>query len=79
MIIVGKPLIMVSSVTYALKGKEILNRKGFTADLVRTPKHKNIGGCGYSIYVPKNTDKAEEILKESGIKVIGRTDKEGTL
>lgn len=75
----GKPLIMVASVTYALKGKELLVKKGFKADLVRTPKHKNTGGCGYSIYVPKNTDEAEKILTMSGIKVIGRTDKEGTI
>ena len=73
----GKPLIMVSSITYALKGKEILSKRGFAADLVRTPKHKNVGGCGYSIYVPKDTDKAEEVLREQGIRVIGRSDKEG--
>ncbi len=73
----GKPLIMISSITFAMKGKELLTKKGFSADLVRTPRHENIGGCGYSIYVPKDTDEAEEILRDAGIKVLGRADREG--
>lgn len=73
----GKPLIMVTSVTYAIKGKQILINNGFYADIVRTPKNVSGRGCGYSIYVPNDTDKAEEILIEKGIKVIGRGSKEG--
>jgi len=32
-------------------------------------------GCGYSLYVPKNTDEAEKILKENNIKIIGRAER----
>ena len=65
-------LIMVSSVTYAMKGKELLKSYGIRAEVERTPKNSQSKGCGYSLYVPQNTDEAENILKENGIKVMGR-------
>ena len=73
----GKPLIMMTSITYAMKAKDLLLRNGIRADLVRTPRHENVGGCGYSLYVPKNTDKAENLLKEANIKILGRADRDG--
>ncbi len=66
---------MVTSVTYAMKGRNILIRNGFKASLTRTPKGENSGSCGYSIYVPYNTDKAQELLIQKGIKVLGRTNR----
>lgn len=71
----GKPLIMITSITYAMKGKEILDNKGISCQLVRTPKSENKYGCGYSLLVPKDTDEAEKLLIEAGIKVVGRADR----
>ena len=71
----SKPLIMVTSITYAMKGREILRKNGFRATLTRTSKGENSGSCGYSIYVPQRTDEAERLLIRKGIKVIGRTTK----
>lgn len=68
----GKELILVASVTYAMKGREILSRNGIKAYIERTPKNLNINSCGYCLYVPFNIDRAEEILKQSGVKVLGR-------
>ena len=34
----GKPLILVSSITYAMKGRDLLNRKGISSYLERIPK-----------------------------------------
>ncbi len=73
-----KPLIMVSSVTYAMKGKQILNNYGIRSEIERTPKRDTKNGCGYSLYVPKNTDEAEKILKENNIKVTGRSERSMT-
>ena len=70
-----KPLIMVSSVTYAMKGKQILNNAGIRCEIERTSKRDMTTGCGYSLYVPKNTDEAEKILKENNIKIIGRAER----
>ena len=78
MIFLGKPLIMVSSLTYAMKGKELLNRNGFNANLVRTPRRKNVEGCGYSIVVSNNVDDAESLLNENGIPILGRVNGDDT-
>lgn len=72
----GKPLIMVSSITYAMKGRQILAQKGIRSDIVRTPSKSRGSSCGYSLFVPIKTDEAQKILEANGIKVVGRADKE---
>lgn len=68
-------LIMVSSVTNAMKGRELLKDYGIKSAIERTPKNSLRQGCGYSLYVPQNTDEAERILRENGIKVTGRAER----
>lgn len=68
-------LIMVSSVTYAIKGRELLSDYGIKASVERTPRKSSKQGCGYSLYVPHKTDEAENILRENGIKVLGRAER----
>ena len=70
----GKPLIIVSSVTYAMKGKQLLKTYGIKSEVQRTPKRNSAQSCTYSLYVPNRTDEAEKILAENGIKIIGRTE-----
>lgn len=72
-------LIMVSSVTYAIKGKELLNDYGIRASVERTPRKSSKQGCGYSLYVPQRTDEAENILRENGIKVLGRAERRNSV
>lgn len=72
----GKPLIMMPSVTYALKGRQILASHGIRAEIERTPKYGENRSCGYSLYVGNKTDEAEEILRENKIKILGRTERE---
>lgn len=68
----GRQLLMVQSVTFAMKGKEILIRNGIFATVQRTPKLNKNESCGYSIAVVNNNkDKALKILAENGITVIG--------
>lgn len=71
-----RPLIMLSSVTHAMRAKQILVKSGIVADIIRTPKTANNPSCGYSVYVPKRTNEAEEILKEKGFKILGRAGRE---
>lgn len=75
----GKPLILVGSITYAIKGRNVLARMGIRSYVERTPRTGPDGGCGYSIYVPENTDEAEDILLRYGIRVNGRTERGDTL
>ncbi len=67
----GKPLLVVSSVTYAMKSKEILSRWGIRAYVERIPKTEETG-CGYGVYVPHRTEEAEKILRDHGIRILNR-------
>ena len=67
----SKKLIMMSSITNALKAKEVLSKKRIRSEIVRTPKRKSKSGCGYSLYVPYNFNKAVSIIKSSGIRIMG--------
>lgn len=71
----GKPLLAVSSVTYAMKSKELLFRHGIRAYVERIPQTDGLG-CGYGVYVPKGADEAEKILQENHIKILGRMEQE---
>ena len=66
-----KPVIQVSSVTYAMKSRDLLFRHGIRAYVERSTRSSK-AGCGYSLYVPENTDTAEDILRKAGIRVLGR-------
>ena len=66
----AKPVIQVSSVTYAMKSRDLLFRHGIRAYVERSTRSSK-AGCGYSLYVPENTDTAEEILRKAGIRVLG--------
>ena len=61
-------LIVVSSVTYALKSRDLLFQRGIKAYIERLPRTRE-SGCGYGVYVPQRTDEAERILRDAGVKV----------
>lgn len=68
------PLILISSVTYALKGKRVLSSYGIKAEI---QKFKLPGrSCSYKLAVVQNkTAEAIEILKSNGIKLLDRTER----
>ncbi len=74
-IMMGKPVILLSSVTYAMKGRDLLSRQGIPAYVERIPP-SNSSGCGYGLYVPHGADQAQRILSENGIKILGRLEQE---
>ena len=63
------PLVNVSSVTYAIKGRDLLKRHGIKAYIERTPRRNGNDGCGYSIYFDGEYQSTLELLKNSGIKL----------
>ena len=67
----SKQLIMVSSITYAIRGRDLLRSKGFKAYIEKTPGRLDSAGCGYSIYVTSNAEQAQRILRSAGIKILG--------
>lgn len=71
-----KQLILVPSVTYAMKGKSILDRYKIRAYIERTPKNHQVYSCGYCLFVPEDTNTAHEILLRNGIKVVSRASRD---
>lgn len=64
-------LLLVSSVTYAMKAREILLHSGIRAFVQRVPRTAETG-CGYAVYLPQHLTAAEKILQEHQIHVLGR-------
>ena len=64
-------MIMVASVTYAIRGRDILRKNGHKADIERSPGTMDRVGCGYSIITNCNEDLAREILESNNIKIGG--------
>ena len=74
-----QPFIAVSSITYALKGRDLLRKMGFGAYVERTPEHQNRTGCGYGIYVRGDAAAAEHILRQHGVRVLQRRERPGAV
>ena len=64
-------VITTGTVTYAIKGRDALRKKGFTARAEKNSSLKNKNGCSYSIILENgNINAALKILGETGVKVL---------
>ena len=63
-----KTLLVVSSVTYAMRGRDLLFKQGIRAYIERLPRTRETG-CGYGLYVPSLVDEAEQILRDARFRV----------
>lgn len=70
-------LIMLANITLAVKARDVLSNSGIHSYVQKTPKMNNAGTCGYSVFVPNRTDEAENILKDRGFNILGRTGRAG--
>lgn len=61
---------ITGSVTYAIKGKDLLKRKGYNAYVERKTETTSSSGCGYAIVVRGNYLGAEELLRSASIKIL---------
>ena len=59
-------IIATGTITYAIKGRDLLKRAGFSARIAR-----DFGGsgCGYGISVSGDVNGAVELLRKAGIKL----------
>ncbi len=69
--------IQVSSVTYAIKGRDLLRSLGYQAYIERSKGNLEQHGCGYSIYVNGDRERIVEILNEHHIRVVASRDGDG--
>lgn len=61
-------IIALSSITYAIKAKKLLNSYGYYCEILRTPKSL-AKGCGYSIRVDKQMNIVLPLLASEQITV----------
>lgn len=67
----GEPYIVVSSITYAMKGRDVLGRKGCNAFIERAPRNISACGCHYLIKIRGCTlRRALEILQAAHVRVL---------
>lgn len=66
-----KYFIITGTVTYAMMGRDVLQKYGYTA-WPRRAQHKAPDmGCGWGIWVQADPAAAVELLKKQGVKVLG--------
>lgn len=61
--------IALSSITYAYKAKNFLQKAGVKSYIVKTPAELTTCGCGYSVKIQGDSDAWAEELRKVGIKV----------
>lgn len=66
--------IHVGSVTNAMRGKQLLAERGIVSYLHRSSHPEDGDGCGYSLLVTDSVQKAEQLLRQRGVRVIRITD-----
>ena len=62
--------IAVGTITYAIKGRDLLRDLGMKANITRKTGQNGSAGCGYSIIVRGNIDDAKITLENAAIKIL---------
>ena len=63
-------VIITGTVTYAIRGRDILRKEGFRAIVERNTVGIARYGCGYGIVINGDVDDAVKILTKNGIKIL---------
>lgn len=67
----GGQFVVVSSITYAYKGQNALERRGIRAGIERAPKEIAGCGCHYALHIRNATAaEAAEILRAARVKIV---------
>ena len=64
-----KYVITTGTVTYAIKGRDLLRKHGYNVKIERIASGAS-SGCGYSIILNGELEEAESILRNAGIKIL---------
>jgi hypothetical protein len=66
-------VLVLSSVTYAMKAGRLLASEGISSSPVKTGEVKKVRGCGYGLAVYGDCARARTVIESSGIKILGVT------
>lgn len=61
--------ISTGTITHAIKGRDLLRRGGYSAQIERRTTGLSGAGCGYNIILNGDIATAERLLKGAGIKI----------
>jgi hypothetical protein len=64
-----KYIVITGTITYAIKGRDLLRRAGYKASIERVTSGDRIG-CGYGIFVFGNIKNIRDLLEENLIKIL---------
>ena len=62
-------ILVVRSITYAMKGQKLLESKGISEYVERNPFPNSSEGCGYGLRVQGDVSRAVSILEAAGVKI----------
>lgn len=65
-----KYVIATGTVTHAIKGREVLKKRGIHAETERMKNGLENYGCGYGIVTGGNIEETEKILKDNNVKIL---------
>ena len=68
-------IITTETVTYAIKAKDILRKKGYKARIERVNSANSGKGCLYAVKVESNDFSVIDIIRGAGIKIIDISEK----
>lgn len=61
--------ISTGTVTYAMKGRDVLRKKGFKVKVERITGKAALG-CGYAIILEGDITEAERLLRQSDVRIL---------
>lgn len=61
--------IMTGTVTYAIKGRDLLRKNGYKVKIERVSGEKALG-CGYAIILEGAIESAKELLRRNNVKIL---------
>ena len=66
----GNHYIHVGSITNAMRGKKLLEAEGMRAYMHRASQPGKEDGCGYRLLVTGDVERASQLLRSRGVRVI---------
>jgi hypothetical protein len=62
--------VITGTITYAIKGRDVLRKNGFKAELIRTVNAAGSVGCGYGISTNCDEETIIDLFNRYGIKYL---------
>lgn len=63
-------VVITGTITYAIKGRDVLRRLGYHAQMTRTVHADNNVGCGYGIITNCEPERVKQVFAEYGIRYL---------